>query len=502
MSQETSTPIPDPLPEDVPALHALVRALQAEIAALRTQVEILSARLGQDSHNSSRPPSSDPPWRSRPPKPPSGKKRGAQPGHPGRSRPWAPPETVTHHQDVVPDSCTHCGQTFAPGPPRRPRFRRHQVVELPPIQLEILEYRLHARDCPHCRRRTWAALPPGVSRRCVGPRIQALVALLSGACRLARRTVQRLLADLCGLHLSLGTLSALEGDTARALETPYREVAQAVTAAAVLHVDETSWREAGQLQWLWTAVGRQFAFYRVDRRRNRAALAGLLGLEDPEDLPAGVLHTDRYSAYGHLPAEQRSFCWAHLIREFQAMYERGGIDGVVGSWLLDGAAHILGLWHTFREGTQTREAFLAALSVAQTEFRIPLGWGQEKGTAATQTLCRDLLQRWEYLWTWARVEGGEPTNNRAERALRAAVQWRKSSFGHQAERGRHYVERMLTVGGTLALQGRSLWEYLVAACEAAVAGRPAPSLLAVPAGAGPAGAAGGGAAPHRLQAPT
>ena len=206
----------------------------------------------------------------------------------------------------------------------------------------------------------------------------------------------------------MGTLSALEGDTAQALEIPYREVAQAVTAAAVLHVDETSWREAGQLQWLWTAVGRQFAFYRVDRRRNRAALAGLLGLEDSEDLPAGVLHTDRYRAYGHLPVEQRSFCWAHLIREFQAMYERGGIDGVVGSWLLDGAAHILGLWHTLWEGTQTREAFLAALSVAQTEFRIPLGWGQEKGTAATQTLCRDLLQRWEYLWTWARGKGASP----------------------------------------------------------------------------------------------
>ena len=487
MSEPLSHAAPEgELPDDVPTLQQMVRELQAVVAALQEQVRLLQEQTHRNSGNSSRPPSSDPPWRQRSKKPPTGKKRGGQPGHPGTCRRLAPEGAVDQVVVVTPPVCEHCGKDFPAGLPRRRKYRRWQVVELPPIQPEITEYQLLARRCGDCGRRTWARLPSGVSRRCVGPRVQAMASLLSGACRVSRRQVQALLQDLFGIQLSLGTLSALEADTAQALGRPYQELAAAVPQAPVLGVDETSWREAGTLHWLWTAVTRQFAFYRIDRHRNRAAYEALLAggertdASDAGEPPGPVVITDRYGAYDHLPPERRSFCWAHLARDFRAAYERGGIDAAVGSWVLDLVGQILEPWHRYRRGELARAACLATITARQEELRTPLRWGCERGSPRTRALCSDLLERWEMLWTWLAMEEGEPTNNAAERALRPAVFWRKSSFGHQSERGEQFAERMLTVVGTLRLQRRNLWQYLVQSCEAAAHGRPAPSLLIQP----------------------
>ena len=468
------------LPDDVPTLQALVRELLTTVATLQEQVRVLTEQLQRNSGNSSRPPSSDPPWRQRPQKPPSGRKRGGQKGHPGAHRDLVPSTEVNHLVLVSPATCDHCGEAFEAKLPRRRKFRRWQCVELPPIQPEVTEYQLLARQCTCCGRRTWAQLPAGVSRRCVGPRVQALTALLTGACRLSRRQVQCLLTDLCGIRLSLGTLIALEADTAQALAQPYQELAASVPQATVLGVDETSWREAGTLHWLWTAVTPQFAFYRVDRHRNRAAFTALLGAggtEAGEPPPGPVIGSDRYSAYGHLPPERRSLCWAHLARDFRAAQDRGGIDAVVGRWVLELLGTILVPWRRHRQGELTREALLTAVAPYQEALRTPLNWGSERGTQALRALCNDLRGRWESLWTWLHVEGGEPTNNAAERALRSAVLWRKNSFGHQSEAGEQFVERMLTTVTTLRLQRRNLWDYLVRTCEAATCGGSVPSLL-------------------------
>jgi transposase len=472
---------PDDLPDDAPTLKRMVRELLATVAVLQEQVQTLTERLDRNSSNSSRPPSSDPPWRERERKPPTGKKRGGQPGHRGRHREVLPPDQVDHVQKVLPPACAHCGDAFPSELPRRVKYRRHQVVELPEIRPVVTEYQLYARRCRCCGRRTWATLPPGVKDRCVGPRVQAITAILSGACRLSRRQVQTLLADLFGVKIALGTVSALEADTVRALAAPYQEVAEAVPRRAALGVDETSWREAGVLHWLWTAACREFVFYRVDRHRNRAAFAALLGLAPDDPLPDTLFHTDRFSAYGHLPPERRSFCLAHLAREFRAVWERGGVDRALGSWLLDVTGSILEPWHAHRTGKLTREAFVRAVKERREELRFPLRWGSQSGSRKTQTLCRSLLGHWGYLWAWLEVEEGEPTNNAAERALRPAVLWRKNSFGHQSAVGEQFVERMLTVVGTLRLQQRNLWEFLVAACEAEAHGRPAPKLLTQPA---------------------
>src|SRR5215212_867385 len=183
-------------------------AAQTLILTLQARVCELEARLGQNSSNSSRPPSSDPPQAPvRPEAPPSGRTRGGQPGHRGACRALLPVDQVDDIVAVVPERCRHCGQPFPePTGRRRGRVWRHQVVELLPLAVRVTEYQMGVRRCAACGRRTRASLPPGVPRRPFGARLTAVVALLSGRYRLSRREVRQALRDLWGVSLSLGAV--------------------------------------------------------------------------------------------------------------------------------------------------------------------------------------------------------------------------------------------------------------------------------------------------------
>jgi transposase len=195
-----TTPALDPAPllEELATLRLENAALRAEKVALQARVRELEARLGQNSSNSSLPPSSDPPQApARPKAPPSGRKRGGQPGHRGACRALLPVEQVDEIVVLEPERCRHCGQPFSGTVTgRRGRVWRHQVVELLPLAVRVTEYQMTARRCPACGKRTRADLPVGVPRRPFGPRLTAVVALLSGRYRLSRREVRQLLHDL------------------------------------------------------------------------------------------------------------------------------------------------------------------------------------------------------------------------------------------------------------------------------------------------------------------
>src|SRR5204862_1675911 len=127
-------------------------------------------------------------------------------------------------------------------------------TELPPLKPTVTEYQLHALHCRRCGDVTRAPLPEGVPERSFGPRLQALVAVLSGAYRLSQRNIQQLLADCFGVELALGSISALECATSAVLQEPVAEARRGVQQQPVAHLDETSWRETNQRAWLWTAV--------------------------------------------------------------------------------------------------------------------------------------------------------------------------------------------------------------------------------------------------------
>jgi transposase len=348
------------------------------------------------------------------------------------------------------------------------------------VLIQTIEYQCHAACCCACGTVTWATLPPEVPRGIVGPRLQALCALLVGRHRISRRGLQELLREAGGEAIALGTLVDLEARTTRALADPYEQAQSAVWRAAVAYVDETPWREGSQKAWLWSASTHQAVLFRIDRHRSRDAFELLL--PPRTDGSRRTVVCDRYSAYQHLQGDERQVCWSHLLREFTELSQMGGDEGVLGKALLAASGWLFDLWHAYRNGEIDRQELSVWMRPVMAQFAEMLERAQRREHWRAGPLGRELLKQWECLWTFVRVVGVEPTNNAAERAVRPGVLWRKSSFGNQGGSGRAFVERMLTVIGSLRRQGRNALEYLEAAIRASQVGEAAPSLVAAAAG--------------------
>jgi transposase len=469
---KTTSPLSPEVWERTPAeAQAYIRALEARVTALEATVQRLLERLRMDSSNSSQPPSSDCPTPSRPRRrrTPSGRKPGGQPGHRGQSRALVPLKDV---DAVFPLKPTHCTQCQHPLHGEDGQPQRHQVTELPPIQPVVTEYQVHSLVCPACGATTRADLPVGVPTGGFGPRVQATVALCTGAYRLSKRTTQEVMDDLFGLPMGLGTIPRLEQATAQALAAPVAEAHTFVRAQPIAHLDETGWREGRARAWLWVAVTTWVTVFVVRLSRGAKVAEELLG-----ERFCGILVTDRWSAYTWYPTRWRQVCWAHLLRDFEAMIERGGRSQEIGEALREQARQMFHCWHQVRDGTLTHAQFRVIMRPIRRQVAQLLKAGQSCGVVKTEGVCREMLKVYDALWTFVRVAGVEPTNNAAERAIRPGVLWRKGSFGTQSAAGSRFVEAMMTVVATLKQQHRNVLAYMTDVCQAIYTGEPAPSLL-------------------------
>ena len=449
-----------PLPDDLALCHQIIRELQREVAALK-------ARLNQNSSNSSKPPSSDPPSVKRaPPRPPTGKKRGGQPGHKPHRRDLVPPEQVTATFDIKPETCHGCGAALLGDDPEP---WRHQVAELPPIEPVVTEYRLHRLICEECGEKTCGQLPAGVPRGAFGPRLQAVLSLLAGAYRLGKRPIRSLAADLFGLTISAGMGCKLERATSESLETPVAELREYVRSQDA-GADETSWRENRGKAWLWVAVTQVATVFTIAGTRGAKVIREMLGENYHR-----VLTSNRWTAYTWI--KRRQLCWAHLRRDFQAMIDRENDGAEIGKSLLELSDQLFHWWHRVRDGTLARSSFQKYIGPLRHAMREQLERGAESSCQKTAGTCRKLLKQEPSLWTFVWIAGIEPTNNDAERVLRHAVLWRKSSGGTDSEAGSRFVERMLSVVATARQQNRNVLELLTACCTARLAGSAVPSLL-------------------------
>jgi len=453
---------------------AVVRVLWDEVVRLRARVQELEARLGQNSRNSSRPPSSDPPETSpRPPAPPTGRRRGGQPGHPPHQRALVSLEQV---DQVVAHWPAHCHGCQAPLPQTAVGEPvRHQVTELPPVRAVVTEHQLQHVRCGACGTTTCAGLPAEVPAGAFGPRLQATVAVLAGRYRLSRREVVGVCTDVLGAPLAVGSVDRLCQATAAALAAPVAELEHAVRQAPAAHADETSWREAGQRCWLWVVVTAVATVFTLAPSRGRGVIQRLLGASF-----AGYLISDRWSAYTWLDPTQRQVCWAHLKRDFQKLVDYGRPGRAIGRDALRLLGGLFGAWADLRADPTQRPRFVRRARQYQWRLRRVLETGQQCGCDKTANFCTALLKLWPALWTFVAVPGIEPTNNAAEQALRPAVLWRKGSFGTQSAAGNRFVERLLTVAATCKQHDRSLLAYVTAVCTAAQRGQPIPSLLPAP----------------------
>src|SRR5215211_2568429 len=434
-----------------------LREQVAPIYDLKAEISELRERLWQNSSNSSKPPSSDPPsYQPKPRREPKGRKQGGQPGHQGSTRKLLPVEEVDHIAELRPAACAGCGRKLRGSDPQP---ERHQVSEVPVVRAEVTEYHRHALRCQACGVVTRADWPAGVARMSFGPRAQAAVAYLTGRLGASHRDVTEAMSVLYGLCLSTGSVSSIQRQVSEALRGPVEEACHFVQQQKSQYVDETGWRECGARKWLWVNATRDVTAFEVLSGRGADGARRMINSE-----AKGIVTTDRYWSYNWLAARRRQVCWAHLARDFQSMVERGGESAVTGEALLKQVKRLFKLWHRVRDGDLSHERLASAMRPVRREVKEALEAGTRCGHPKTRRTCTNILAVARSLWTFARVEGVEPTNNAAERALRRAVLWRRKSFGTQSAEGSRFVGRVLTAVTTLRQQGRDVLEFLARVC--------------------------------------
>jgi transposase len=459
-----------------PEAQAYLQALEAQVAWLQEEVEKLKAQINQNSQNSSRPPSSDGPAAPpRPKQPPSGRKRGAQPGHPGHHRALLPEAEVDAIVTHWPGCCPECQTPLPEVAAEGLRPHRQQVWELPSLAPEVIEHRYPAVCYPHCQKMVRAQRPPEVPPGAFGPRLTSLIGLFAGRYRLSKREVVSLMAEAYGVEVSLGSVVEATQQLSAALAGPYRQVAADVAHSRHANVDETNWKEAGAKRWLWVAVTSLVTLFFAATSRAGRELDTLLGADYP-----GYVTSDRHKAYLRLELSQRQLCWAHLKRDLLAYSAYSGATGAWGKRALEVVAQLFALWHRFRVGEFDRASLQAKSQPLQADFAALLAEGSSLPQYKARGFCADLQKYESALWTFLTVEGIEPTNNAAERAVRPAVLWRKGCFGSQSDAGLRFVERILTVTASCRQQHRPLLPFLTQALLASWACRPPPSLLPPP----------------------
>jgi transposase len=402
------------------------------------------------------------------------RKAGGQPGHPGSGRELRPEDQVDEIVDHYPDACGGCGRRFDDGQRRSAgRFGRRQVCELPPISVIVSEHRTHQLRCRYCRARTSARLPELIAASAFGPRLQAAVVTLTARHRISRRGICELAHDLFGAWLSTGAVDGICQRASDALAGPHCQLQDWVLDQGAVHVDETGWRTSGEGRALWTATTPEATFLQIAEHCNREQFDALIGTTYP-----GIVVSDRWNGFSHLDPHRRQVCWSHLQRDFRRHADGLAEQQTFGEQGLELTGRVFAAWRAYQHTHHDRDRLKSEIAQVQTELRqlLELASPKSQRTRWHRRFANNLLKVWPALWTFLIVDGVEPTNNPAERALRSPVIHRKVSLGTQSRDGERFAERALSAAATCRLQRRSLFTYLSDLITAHARGDPFPAL--------------------------
>jgi transposase len=370
--------------------------------------------------------------------------------------------------------CGGCGRRFDDAQ-RRPagRFGRHQIAELPPISVTVSEHRTHQLRCGRCRARTSARLPELIAASAFGPRLQAAVVTLTARHRISRRGICELARDLFGVTLCTGAVDAICQRASDALAGPHCQLQDWVLDQGAVHVDETGWRTSGEGRALWTATTPQATFLQIAEHCNREQFDALVGTTYP-----GIVVSDRWNGFSHLDPHRRQVCWSHLQRDFRRHADGLAEQQTFGEQGLELTGRVFATWRAYQHTHHDRDRLQAEIAPIQTELRQLLEQASPKSqrTRWHRRFSNNLLKVWPALWTFTIIDGVQPTNNPAERALRSPVIHRKVSLGTQSKDGERFAERALSAAATCRLQRRSLFTYLSDLITAHARGDPFPAL--------------------------
>jgi hypothetical protein len=392
-------------------------------------------------------------------------------------------EQVHHHHPVT---CAGCGTALST-PETGHAHAGYLVIDLRPPSperagLEVFQskhlYYEHACSCGHRSRAEPGHCPddpgwtvPLSERHLAGPMLVALICALSLRMRLSRRRIQEFFADWFALQLSVATINQCLHEAARAVEPVVEEQLLAeIRASDLLHADETSWKEHGQLLWLWVFTSATTTVFTIGRR-TQELLHGILGTA-----LAGWLMSDGYWAYRDY--DNRLRCLTHLLRKARGLedsLDRQGRD--FGNALRQCLETVMAAVYAAREGPppvalRTQHApqldALFALCRRHAEAR------HEK----TRALARELLNDWDTFWVVLDHPELPLTNNIAERALRHWVIARRISYGTRNPQGSRAFTLLASVIETCRQRGHSPWLYIAETLRERRRGNPAPVLPA------------------------
>lgn len=445
-------------------LEARVAQLEAENAALRTENTELKRRLGQNSRNSSRPPSTDGPEQAPPPRSlrrKTGRNPGKQPGTQGFSLSLVDdPDVVVDH---VPHSCGRCGSDLDRAAVIA--VSRHQVRDVPPVSVTVTEHRIQSRRC-RCGCVTSADRPTGVPRAPAGygPNLRAWVVYLLVFQHVPVARVAEMIADLAGVRPSTGWICGVLGTVAAGLADVETVIRTLLTAAHILHVDETGIKVTGARWWLHVAATDTLTTYQVDSSRGRAAINTL------DVLPGftGTAVHDCWSSYDGYPDATHALCGAHIARELVAAAETHPAQhwpsqAVDALFALNTAAH------EARDQRQSRIPpdiadpqlwrWRQAILVGLSEHPRRPGRKQSK----TRNLLERLRDRETDVLRFAHDLAVPFTNNQAERDLRPAKTQMKISGTHRSAAGAKAWARVRGYVSTARKHGISAYDAILTA---------------------------------------
>jgi len=453
---------------------ARIAELEAENASLRRRLASLEATvaaLSKNSRTSSKPPSSDivkpPPEGCEGRAKGGGKKRkpGGQPGHTKHTRTPFAAERVdqTYEYDWA-----DAGDAWQP----LDDFHILQQVELRENPLIVTEHRFRRYRHRLSGKIVTAPVPEALRRQgLIGPRLRATTAWLKGQGHMAYRPIQAFYRDVLGLNLSTGQLAKIVRQCGEALAEPYADLRAKLPQQAAVNVDETGHPQHGQggnvRGWLWCAVGEGLTVFKIAASRGSRVLDQLLGSNY-----RGIVCSDFFSAYRKfIRAGQAgaAYCWAHLIRDIRYLTTLG--DQVIVNWatkLLDEVKKLFKAYHSrgkFRGRAQhdARDAILKRVR-------------RPPPRTQARTLAQRIKTHAEAYFRCLDDQRIEPTNNKAERALRHAVIDRRITQGTRGENGSRWLERFWSIRETCRQQDRPLFDYLVQAITRHTAGHPLPRL--------------------------
>ncbi|KTD37258.1 IS66 family transposase [Legionella oakridgensis] len=450
---------PIKLPSTIEDCHQRIKQLVEITEVLIVRVEKLELenrelkeRLNNNSSNSSLPSSQDFKKKKQKKTKPNTNKGGGQRGHKGHFRKLLELNDI---DDLVvcrlPPRCI-CGGNIQ----LKEDLVRHQVHELPKVNLHVTEYQLEKGVCRCCGTNQVAALPAGVTWGITGPYLTSFMSHLTSKYKLSRRELQEFLKEHYDFKISLGSVFNKQKLINNALEKLVAELLKEIKQSSCVHMDETGHRRDGTSQWLWGIMSATTAFFSIEKSRGKKVICALMGDFN------NIVTSDRYAAYNYFESDKRQTCWAHLKRDFTKLSEKKEVVVArIGKELLIYQSKLFERWHNFKQGHISREELIRETG----HIRTHVGELLEQGSYADPKLkiarfCKNLLENFTALWTFIFYEGVEPTNNHAERCLRPAVIWRKKYFGTRSNYGSEFVARTISLITTWKLQSKNAFETL------------------------------------------